>query len=254
MLNSRLLSLILLLLPCSAFATLVDLNTWQSDTPSNWSQTSNGAHVITNADPSALFSGSNNLNSVLSGRFGVMDFNDDDFIGFALGLQPGELTSTSADYWLIDWKQRTQSFGSQLFPQGLSISHVTNGSNGNNAAWSHGVGFEELQRGTNLGSTGWSDNVWYDFSLSYTADLIQFSINGLTEISLTASEAGVTGFGGGSFGLYANSQQNASFADLSLTQLPGSQATAVPSPATHVLMGLGLLSLAAFRKKRVRRH
>lgn len=249
MLNSRLLSLILLLLPCPTFAGLVDLNTWQSDTPSNWSQSTNGAHVVLNTNPSALFSGSNNLNSVLSGRFGVMEYSDDDFIGFVLGLQPGELTSTSADYWLIDWKQRGQSIGGSYSPSGLSISHVTNGSNSYYEAWYHGTGFEEMERGNTLGSTGWFDNRWYDFSLSYTADLIELSINGLTEISLTASEAGVTGFGSGSFGLYANSQQYASFADLSLTQLPSSQATAVPSPATHMLLGLGLLSLAAFRKK-----
>jgi hypothetical protein len=57
---------------------------------------------------------------------------DDDFIGFAIGFEPGDSSSIDASYLLIDWKKGTQSttFGApsctpgSLAPAGLAVSHV----------------------------------------------------------------------------------------------------------------------------------
>jgi len=98
---------------------------------------------------------------------------DDDYVGFALGFQPGDSTNAAANYLLVDWKQGTQSFdfgapsnspgGNAL--SGLAVSRVT-GIPDADEFWQHknlastpaGSGLQELARGTNLGNTGWVDN------------------------------------------------------------------------------------------------
>ena len=76
----------------------------------------------TNGDPTVFFEpGSNAQGTTLKGTIKVNTSGDDDFIGFFLGYQDGELNSNNADFWMIDWKQGDQSPA----VDGLALSHVT---------------------------------------------------------------------------------------------------------------------------------
>lgn len=173
--------------------TAIDLSTWFAETISRGVQpvwalnTVNDVVVQTeNAVPSFFcdpnFSAQGKS---ISGKIKVLpktlSFNDDDFIGFALGFNQGDLTNTSADYLLIDWKQSTQSFDfpGDCTPQGtafrgLALSRVT-GIPTADEIWQHadcacnvGAGLEELARGITLANQGWADLQEYTFTYAYT--------------------------------------------------------------------------------------
>lgn len=242
------LAFIITFIPVMAHAALVDLSTWTENgfkgnlSAGNWNvQGANNDSVVqlTNGDPTVFFDANNNAQgTTLSGQITVETTSDDDFIGFVLGYQDGELDSTNADFWLIDWKQGDQSPAID----GLALSHVTgdiaNGPGSFDSFWNHTNTVNEVQRATNLGSTGWNDNQTYNFDLLFTSTLIEIQVDGVTELSYSGS------FTDGSFGFYNFSQAPVRYAGITEDVV-----VQTPEPSTLILFALSILGFNQFRRK-----
>ena len=219
----------------SAFAGAVDLTTWAgAEGGGNWTIGGDNKSVFQsrNGLPTVFHNGINSQGKALEGQITVETSGDDDFIGFVLGYDAGDLTSASADYILIDWKQHNQD----VAKVGLALSRVTGDLNNSHDAWAHSGNVSELARATNLGSTGWADNQTYNFKLTFTASLIEVFVDGTKELSVNGT------FEDGSFGFYNYSQGSVRYAGLEEDILPPD----VPLPASLPLLlgafgGLGLL-------------
>lgn len=249
-------------MPAIAFSAPVDLSGWIE----NGFKGNNGAGTWTvsgandevfqsiNGQPTVFFDATaNDQGKSLAGTIEVQTTSDDDFVGFVLGYQDGEFNSTMADFWLIDWKQGDQSGAFE----GLALSHVSgdiaNGGNADPTLWEHTGTVSEVQRATNLGSTGWSDNTVYSFELVFTEDLIQVLVNGVQELSYSSATHG-SQFTDGAFGFYNYSQTNVNYAgiteDVVVVVPPDPTNISIPGIAPLFLTGLGLLA-AAKRRRRV---
>lgn len=232
----------------NALAAPVDLSTWQHDGSGNWSvqnaPANDSVKQTSNGDPTVFFeAGTLAQGQALSGTIKVETSSDDDFIGFVLGYEDGEIGSSTTDFILIDWKQNSQSFCGGTAGAGLSISRVTDADTAC-SFWTHTNGVTELKRATSLGSSGWADNTEYAFDLQFTGGKIEVSVNNVLELELTAAEAGVASFDDGAFGFYNYSQSNVRYSAIeeSTTTIP------TPAPGGLMLMGLGVLGLLARRR------
>ena len=178
----------------------VGLNTWTAESylavssfpVGNWTVASDNmsVHQSQNGQPTLFYSDFNAFNTQVRGTINVSG-SDDDYIGFALGFQPGDSTNTNADYLLIDWKKGTQphNFGDpscgpgSTAPVGLAVSRV-NGIPTADEFWGHidqdaacpslGQALTELARGTNLGRTGWLTGPAYDLPFEFQATSVTF--------------------------------------------------------------------------------
>ncbi|MBK5926549.1 hypothetical protein CCR87_04125 [Rhodobaculum claviforme] len=226
-----------------AQAAPVDLSTWVREGAGIWNVSPDKTSVTQtqNTTPGVFHSNTNSQGQFLSGTIRVNTSTDDDFVGFVLGYRAGDLSSATADYLLIDWKQATQSLGGCTGAVGLAISRVTGPLTSGSMAWCHqGPGIEELARATTLGSTGWADFATYTFELVFTATRVQVVVDGTTEIEINGS------FSNGSFGFYNYSQANVTYAGIQQGAAP------IPLPAAGwlLLAGLGALGVAGRRRAR----
>lgn len=229
----------------SAHAAPVDLSTWTAEGPGNWVTAADNNSVLQtlNDNPTLFFNGVNSQGKALSGSITVETTSDDDYVGFVLGYNAGDLTNDSASYILIDWKQIDQgSFGCTA-QAGLAISQVS-GAVGNDAgAWCHAPAnnVTELARATNLGDTGWADNTTYTFKLTFTDSLIEVFVNDVLELSVSGA------FADGSFGFYNYSQASVRYAGIQEDVVPPSE---IPLPAALPLMAMGLGGLGFWSARR----
>lgn len=228
-----------------SFSALVDLSTWTAEGGGKWTLAGdkNSVFQSVNAPPTVFYSPGNSQGKALSGKIKVESGggNDDDFIGFVLGFTPGDISSASTDFLLIDWKKGNQSNYGVNGPQGLAISRVTGGLPDTAASWGHTGKTVELQRGSTLGSKGWQYGVEYAFDLIFTATAVQVIVNGITELSIAGA------FSDGSFGFYNNSQESVRYSSIEEDVAPP---IGIPEPMTLTLLGIGMLGLSAARRKK----
>lgn len=242
-----------LALPGLASAGSVDLTGWiengyrGNNGAGTWNVAPSKDTVLQtrNGQPTVFFDPTKNAQgTALKGSIEVKTSSDDDFIGFVLGYQNGEMNSTNADFWLIDWKQGNQSGADK----GLALSHVngdlTSGPGADPTFWEHTGVVSEKQRATSLGSTGWNDRQLYTFELTFTNSLIEVFVDGNKELSLAGS------FTDGAFGFYNYSQSTVEYAGITEDVLPPDPSV-VPLPASLplVLAGMGALGLMRRRRK-----
>jgi len=196
----------------------VDLNSWteESFTTANWLVQDEGFTVLqtVNTPHASFFFGPfDAFDTSFTGQIRVETGGDDDFVGFVLGLQPGDTTNPDAEYLLIDWKQGTQTFdfsgnnspGGQA-SKGLAVSRVS-GTPDSDEFWQHadldpnnGGALTELDRGINFGSTGWADFTTYEFTFVFTENNLKVFVNGVLEIDIEGE------FSNGRIGFYNFSQ------------------------------------------------
>jgi hypothetical protein len=155
-----------------------------------------------NGQPTLFYSNFDVFNTEVEGASQVVATGDDDYIGFALGFQPGDATNPDADYLLIDWKQGNQSFDfgapsctpGSYAPAGLAVSRVSGiptadefwgHTNFNSSCSDANNGLQQLARGANLGWTGWGDNTPYSFKFEYSATALKVYVNDNLEIDIT---------------------------------------------------------------------
>jgi hypothetical protein len=93
-----------------------------------WTVVSNntGIQTTNTQKPTIALFGQNAQLGTYITEMAVQTTNDDDVIGFALGFDPGDQNSATADWIVIDWKQLTQ----QGVPPGLRVGHVLGAPNG----------------------------------------------------------------------------------------------------------------------------
>jgi len=253
----------------TAIAAPVDLRDWDAESypavsgfnPGVWTPASDGSSVYqsVNGQPTLYYSDFNAFGTKVTGKIKVETTGDDDFIGFVLGFQPGDTTSSTADYLLVDWKQSSQSFDfgnpsstpGGTADRGLAVSRVT-GIPTADEFWQHtdylthsGGGVEELQRGLTLGSTGWTDNVEYEFTFDFGPGNLQVFVNGVKQLDIVGA------FENGRIGFYNFSQSDVRYS--AFTKETGSfpPPTAVPEPESWAMMiaGFGLAGVMIRRRR-----
>ena len=124
------------------------------------------------------------------------------------------------------------------------MSDSTNTS-GFNDFWAHEGGVTEIARGANLGSTGWADLTEYEFDLQFTSSLIEVSVDGNVELSITPGDvSGISSFDDGSFAFYNFSQSQMLYS--AIEQAPS---TVPEGGSSAAFLALGLLALARKRRR-----
>ena len=229
----------------SAMPTVVnvDLSSWAAEGQGNWNVAGDNNSVLqtTNGNPTVFHNGVDSQGVQLSGTIQVQTTGDDDFIGFVLGYNAGDLNNANADYLLIDWKQNNQSFDGGVARRGLSISRVSgafvNSIPHRDDFWNHNGVVTELQRAANLFDTGWNDNQVYNFDLVFTASRVQVFVDNILEIDITGT------FSDGAFGFYNYSQSTVRYGALTTQDAPQ-----VPVPAAAFLFVPALAGLALKRR------
>lgn len=240
-----------------AQAALVDLSTWSVDGSGNWvlpGAPNDSVFQTLNSRPTMFFNNANSQGTSLSGSIKVETTGDDDFVGFVLGYDDGDLFGTNAttDYILVDWKQATQGG----WDAGMSISRVTgsidaSGTDLNADAWDHVGNVDFIERAATLGMTGWEDNVEYLFDIDFTANNITVKVGGVEQFNINGT------FENGSFGFYNFSQPNVRYAGIEediippMCGIPGQPPCSVPDPISIGLLGAGLASMALIRKNKL---
>ncbi len=178
--------------------------------------------------PSFFVNNDSLLNVKITGNLFIpSSTNDDDFVGFVFGYKSPTIGTGSNDnhFYLVDWKKVAQhaptEFGGFMAYEGFNLSYAngiipSDPVNTYRHFWGHesSDNFVVLDSyyGNNL---GWEYNRTYDFTLIYTFNKIQFSID--DELIFDVSGC----FPSGLFGLYSLNQNGARFSNIEVQQCYG---------------------------------
>ena len=189
-----------------------------------------GTQTVNISTPSVALFGEDSQIGTYSTNLAVNSNVDDDFIGFALGFNPGDEVNPAADWLVIDWKQLAQNNAKE----GMFLSHVKGADNtgistqhaiperlcasGNAGPPSVAPCVTELAAGNNFGATGWVDMTTYSVQITYRPTSLVVIIDGQVEFNVTPSDfpnefAGNV-FPAGQMGFYTLSQPDAFYENL----------------------------------------
>ncbi|NQW18011.1 MAG: hypothetical protein HQ478_11060, partial [Chloroflexi bacterium] len=208
---------------------VVNLNSWTAENISSgsgsWNVSGDANSVLqtVNGNPTFFYSDFNALGSPLSGSIQVQTTGDDDFIGFAIGFEPGDASNAAADYLLVDWKQGNQSAFGGFAGRGLAVSRVTGIANNTNF-WAHNGPVTELARATTLGSTGWGDYQVNQFQFDFSSTQLRVFVNGVLEIDVSPASGT---FSDGRFAFYNFSQSQVRYSAIQADGISGLEASSV---------------------------
>lgn len=169
---------------------------------------------------------------------------DDDFIGFALGFNPGDTLTVPGylpNYFLIDWKAREQSHQRAAKP-GLFLSHVHKNPTNTGQVTSDffhktktdsAVNILRQATGTHIntapaasvepcglyGNTGWKNNVLYTFRVNYSSSRLKIEVQedagpwqvAFDEVPANFGAVFPGGFPAGELAFYGLSQPNVEY-------------------------------------------
>jgi hypothetical protein len=240
---------VLMAAPAAAVTVPVDLSTWTAQGAGTWTRAADNNSVtqsVNTTTPTVFYAPTNAQGTQLSGTIRVTG-TDDDFIGFVLGFRSGDLTASSTNFLLVDWKGGTQSSFGCSGAAGLAISRVTAGLGNNAGGWCHSSSFgvTELARGATLGSMGWVRNTTYNFDIAFTATNVTVLVNDVEQFNISGN------FADGAFGFYNYSQPGVVYAGLTTLVLPP-ESGVVPEPESWAMLiaGFGLVGATMRRRRR----
>lgn len=227
---------------------LTDLNRWTEESypavegfaAGRWLVAEDGLTVdqTNNGQPTMFLSEFDVFNTEATVNISVSG-GDDDMIGFVLGFSPGDTTDAGADYLLVDWKSRQQSFDfsescgtpGSVAREGLAVTRIE-GIPTADELWGHedlqpttDCGLDgratELARGATLGATGWRIGQEYEFSIEYSATRLRVLVDGVEQFDLTGD------FPPGRLGFYNFSQAGVTYRAFDLQAAGGVEGTPV---------------------------
>ncbi|MCB9681301.1 MAG: hypothetical protein H6733_07485 [Alphaproteobacteria bacterium] len=192
---------------------LVGTDTWVDTlhAPASWSLDAAGTTVTQSVNSYASVYVSSVPTARVPVRFEVevQTADDDDFVGFTLGFEPGDASSPSADFLLLDWKQATQTLAALgTADAGIRLSRVQGIPTTANL-WAHTGAVTELASAATLGSTGWADNRAYTFEVALDATHLVVSVDGVPQLDVPGPFPDRVL--DGRFGFYAFSQRDTRF-------------------------------------------
>ncbi len=115
---------------------------------------------------------------------------DDDWIGFAIGFDPGERRDANADFLFLDWKKADQQLGALATVEGLAVSRVSGIAIPDEFRVRQDLpqnpdgGIVELARGLTLGNVGWEVGRTYEFEFEILPTSLRVFVDGQLEIDL----------------------------------------------------------------------
>ncbi len=181
------------------------------DTP-DWTIAADGSSAFqdSNSSPTIVIGATDAKAQTYSFEVRVESGSDDDFVGFVIGFEPGDTTSSSADYLLVDWKGAAQSGAAE----GLALSRIQGEPDQTPTTvdtdlWDHVGAVTELGRASSLGSTGWVTSTTYRFDITYRDDRLIVRVDGVEQFNVEPP-MGET-FPDGALGIYNFSQRGARY-------------------------------------------
>jgi len=129
---------------------------------------------------------------------------DDDYVGFAFGVEEGVTGDYAAEYYLLDWKGGDQYDA----PRGMAVSRVY-GVPGQQDFWHRysrpESGVVEIGRAATLGNVGWQIGRDYEFTFAAEPDRLRVWVDGVLQFDLAGT------FPNSRLGLFVSSQRNIRF-------------------------------------------
>ena len=200
----------------------VDLTTWTDESydTGDWAVYDNGNSVQQNQNglPTFFYSDFSAMGGQaglrLTTHVSVNTTEDNDYIGIAVGFNPGDTTNPNADYLLIDWKQNGQTQSGWGWANSrLAVSRVKGISN-HIDLWQHTGTVTEIATAVYPSELrrGWNDFQVYSFSINYSEDRLQVYVDGVLEFDIAAPADDP--FPDGRYAFYDFSQKSARFASV----------------------------------------